>query len=59
MTYDSLTRYRVNVRVLCSRAYHALFMKNMLVEVAKEDLTLTLTLTPNPTPTPSPTPRRT
>ena len=31
-------KYRVNVRVLCSRAYHALFMKNMLVEVAKEDL---------------------
>ena len=24
-------KYRVNVRVLCSRAYHALFMKNMLV----------------------------
>ena len=24
-------KYRVNVRVPCSRAYHALFMKNMLV----------------------------
>jgi len=31
-------KYRVNVRVLCSRAYHALFMKNMLVEVSPADL---------------------
>jgi phosphoenolpyruvate carboxykinase (ATP) len=31
-------KYRVNVRVLCSRAYHALFMKNMLVEVSPAEL---------------------
>lgn len=31
-------KYRVNVRVLCSRAYHALFMRNMLVEVPPADL---------------------
>jgi phosphoenolpyruvate carboxykinase (ATP) len=31
-------KYRVNVRVLCSRAYHALFMKNMLVEVPPAEL---------------------
>lgn len=24
-------RYRIKVRVICSRAYHALFMQNMLV----------------------------
>ena len=31
-------KYRVKVRVLCSRAYHALFMKNMLVEVSSADM---------------------
>ena len=31
-------KYRVKVRVLCSRAYHALFMKNMLVEVSPADM---------------------
>ena len=31
-------RYRVNVRVVCARAYHALFMRNMLIRPRKEEL---------------------
>jgi len=30
--------YRIRVRVLCCRAYHALFMKNMLVDPTEEEL---------------------
>ena len=32
------TRYRLKVRVICERAYHALFMKNMLVNPTEEEL---------------------
>ncbi|KAJ9293933.1 hypothetical protein DTO271G3_7309 [Paecilomyces variotii] len=31
-------RYRINVRVVCARAYHALFMRNMLIRPTKEEL---------------------
>ena len=31
-------KYRVKVRVICSRAYHALFMSNMLIRPTKEEL---------------------
>lgn len=31
-------RYRINVRVVCARAYHALFMRNMLIRPAQEEL---------------------
>ena len=31
-------RYRFTVRVVCSRAYHALFMHNMLIRPTKEEL---------------------
>ncbi|KAL8942187.1 MAG: hypothetical protein Q9211_001517, partial [Gyalolechia sp. 1 TL-2023] len=31
-------RYRVNVRVVCARAYHALFMRNMLIRPTREEL---------------------
>ncbi|MEQ8821782.1 MAG: phosphoenolpyruvate carboxykinase (ATP) [Sumerlaeia bacterium] len=31
-------RYRIKVRVICSRAYHALFMHNMLIRPTKEEL---------------------
>ncbi|KAH3898963.1 probable Phosphoenolpyruvate carboxykinase [ATP] [Saccharomycodes ludwigii] len=31
-------RYRIKVRVVCARAYHALFMTNMLVKPTKEEL---------------------
>lgn len=31
-------RYRITVRVICSRAYHALFMRNMLIVPSKEEL---------------------
>ncbi|KAI9858364.1 MAG: Protein kinase C-like 1 [Trichoglossum hirsutum] len=31
-------RYRLNVRVVCSRAYHALFMRNMLIRPSREEL---------------------
>ena len=31
-------RYRINVRVVCARAYHALFMRNMLIRPRKEEL---------------------
>ncbi|KAI9768285.1 MAG: Protein kinase C-like 1 [Geoglossum umbratile] len=31
-------RYRLNVRVVCARAYHALFMRNMLIRPAPEEL---------------------
>ena len=31
-------RYRFTVRVICSRAYHALFMHNMLIRPTKEEL---------------------
>jgi len=32
------TRYRINVRVVCARAYHALFMRNMLIRPSREEL---------------------
>lgn len=31
-------RYRINVRVVCARAYHALFMRNMLIRPRPEEL---------------------
>lgn len=31
-------RYRIKVRVVCARAYHALFMKNMLIRPTTEEL---------------------
>ncbi|KAH0538000.1 hypothetical protein FGG08_005361 [Glutinoglossum americanum] len=31
-------RYRINVRVVCARAYHALFMRNMLIRPTPEEL---------------------
>ncbi|WPG98945.1 Phosphoenolpyruvate carboxykinase [Acrodontium crateriforme] len=31
-------RYRINVRVVCARAYHALFMRNMLIRPSRKDL---------------------
>ncbi|KAI9826618.1 MAG: Protein kinase C-like 1 [Thelocarpon impressellum] len=31
-------KYRINVRVVCARAYHALFMRNMLIRPAPEQL---------------------
>lgn len=31
-------RYRIKVRVVCARAYHALFMTNMLIRPTKEEL---------------------
>lgn len=31
-------RYRIRVRVVCARAYHALFMRNMLIRPSKEEL---------------------
>jgi phosphoenolpyruvate carboxykinase (ATP) len=31
-------KYRIKVRVICSRAYHALFMHNMLIRPTREDL---------------------
>ncbi|MCJ1336403.1 Protein kinase C-like 1 [Bachmanniomyces sp. S44760] len=31
-------RYRINVRVVCARAYHALFMRNMLIRPKREEL---------------------
>lgn len=31
-------KYRVGVRVVCCRAYHALFMKNMLVDLAPDEV---------------------
>ncbi|KAJ2723745.1 Protein kinase C-like 1 [Coemansia sp. Benny D115] len=31
-------KYRIKVRVICSRAYHALFMNNMLIRPTKEEL---------------------
>ena len=31
-------KYRIKVRVICSRAYHALFMHNMLIRPSKEEL---------------------
>eukprot|EP00761_Pharyngomonas_kirbyi_P011412 gb/GECH01011437.1/.p1 GENE.gb/GECH01011437.1/~~gb/GECH01011437.1/.p1 ORF type:complete len:565 (+),score=157.37 gb/GECH01011437.1/:1-1695(+) len=30
--------YRINVRVVCARAYHALFMNNMLIRPSREEL---------------------
>lgn len=30
--------YRIKVRIICSRAYHALFMHNMLIRPSREDL---------------------
>lgn len=32
------TKYRKNIRIICSRAYHALFMHNMLIRPASKDL---------------------
>lgn len=31
-------RYRLKVRVVCARAYHALFMRNMLIKPTEEEL---------------------
>lgn len=31
-------RYRIKVRIVCARAYHALFMKNMLIRPTQEEL---------------------
>lgn len=31
-------RYRIKVRIICARAYHALFMTNMLIRPTKEEL---------------------
>lgn len=31
-------KYRLKVRIICSRAYHALFMHNMLIRPTKEEL---------------------
>ena len=31
-------RYRVKVRVICARAYHALFMRNMLIRPTADEL---------------------
>ncbi|EER41403.1 phosphoenolpyruvate carboxykinase AcuF [Histoplasma capsulatum H143] len=31
-------RYRISVRVVCARAYHALFMRNMLIRPSSEEL---------------------
>merc|ERR1712000_634271 len=31
-------RYRIKVRVVCARAYHALFMRNMLIRPDRKDL---------------------
>jgi len=31
-------KYRINVRVVCARAYHALFMRNMLIRPKREEL---------------------
>ncbi|ODV95897.1 hypothetical protein PACTADRAFT_40366 [Pachysolen tannophilus NRRL Y-2460] len=31
-------RYRIKVRIVCARAYHALFMKNMLIQPTEEEL---------------------
>ncbi|KAH7102869.1 ATP-utilizing phosphoenolpyruvate carboxykinase [Auriculariales sp. MPI-PUGE-AT-0066] len=31
-------RYRIKVRVICARAYHALFMNNMLIRPTEEEL---------------------
>ncbi|KAK4635776.1 Phosphoenolpyruvate carboxykinase (ATP) [Fulvia fulva] len=31
-------RYRINVRVVCARAYHALFMYNMLIRPSRKEL---------------------
>ncbi|ODQ81681.1 hypothetical protein BABINDRAFT_159939 [Babjeviella inositovora NRRL Y-12698] len=31
-------RYRIKVRIVCARAYHALFMKNMLIRPTDEEL---------------------
>lgn len=32
------SRYRIKVRLVCARPYHALFMKNMLIEPSPEEL---------------------
>ncbi|KAI9779173.1 MAG: Protein kinase C-like 1 [Geoglossum umbratile] len=32
-------RYRLNIRVVCARAYHALFMRTMLIRPSEEELT--------------------
>ncbi len=32
------TRYRIKVRIICERAYHALFMRNMLIRLSDEEL---------------------
>jgi ATP-dependent phosphoenolpyruvate carboxykinase len=31
-------KYRIRVRVICARAYHALFMRNMLIRPPREEL---------------------
>ena len=31
-------RYRIKVRIVCARAYHALFMRNMLIRPSPEEL---------------------
>ncbi len=32
------TKYRIKVRIICTRAYHALFMQNMLIMPTEEEL---------------------
>lgn len=32
------TKYRIKIRTICTRAYHALFMSNMLIMPSKEEL---------------------
>lgn len=32
------TKYRLKIRIVCTRAYHALFMENMLIMPTKEEL---------------------
>lgn len=32
--------YRLKCRIVCSRAYHALFMKNMLIRPTDEELSM-------------------
>jgi phosphoenolpyruvate carboxykinase (ATP) len=32
------TRYRIKIRIICERGYHALFMRNMLIRPTEEEL---------------------
>lgn len=31
-------KYRIKVRIVCARAYHALFMRNMLIRPTEQEL---------------------